>query len=283
MKQSTLFEDLASNYRVIFFDAYGVLRNSKGILPGIPQALHRLRESGLSYYVITNDASRSPDVMAETYQADEHGLLVPPDRIISSGLLASEYLEGNVLRGRVAYLGTPASAWYIERAGHEAVPLGRIEHDDEIAAIAFLDDEGFDWAGDLNHALNLLRMRTLPVLIANADHVYPTGGGRTGLAIGSLADMLERTVAKTFLHFGKPDAQILDYAFDLARVEHPALSKREVLMVGDTLETDILAGAKFGIDTALVLSGNTPPDHARAWIDASGIIPRYIVPSVSGS
>jgi ribonucleotide monophosphatase NagD (HAD superfamily) len=51
-------------------------------------------------------------------------------------------------------------------------------------------------------------------------------------------------------------------------------------MVGDTLHTDIIGGNKFGLDTALVLSGNTIPEQAALKIASSGIIPTYVCESV---
>jgi ribonucleotide monophosphatase NagD (HAD superfamily) len=65
------------------------------------------------------------------------------------------------------------------------------------------------------------------------------------------------------------------FAYELVR-EHGSLTKRDILMVGDTLQTDILGGNKFGLDTVLVLSGNTLPDDAETRITASGIVPTYI-------
>ena len=47
-------------------------------------------------------------------------------------------------------------------------------------------------------------------------------------------------------------------------------------MVGDTLQTDILGGNKFGLDTVLVLSGNTLPKDAENRITSTGIVPTYI-------
>ena len=52
-------------------------------------------------------------------------------------------------------------------------------------------------------------------------------------------------------------------------------------MVGDTLETDIMGGNHFGIDTVLVLTGNTQAQTAKIEIESSGIIPDYICKSVS--
>jgi ribonucleotide monophosphatase NagD (HAD superfamily) len=59
-----------------------------------------------------------------------------------------------------------------------------------------------------------------------------------------------------------------------------AFSKKDILMVGDTLHTDILGGNKFGVSTALVLSGNTEADNAEQQINSTGIIPDYICNSI---
>ena len=52
-------------------------------------------------------------------------------------------------------------------------------------------------------------------------------------------------------------------------------------MVGDTLTTDIIGANKFGLDSALVLTGNTIPDQSEFLIKSSGIIPNYICDSIA--
>ena len=87
--------------------------------------------------------------------------------------------------------------------------------------------------------------------------------------------MIENIVGKNFIRFGKPDSQMFMFAYDLIR-EYRTVSKKEIVMVGDTLHTDILGGNKFGLDTVLVLSGNTLPDDAETRITSTGIVPTYI-------
>ena len=53
------FKDIVTRYKAVFFDAYGVLKNHKGILPGIAQTFDFLEDQGIDYYIVTNDASRS--------------------------------------------------------------------------------------------------------------------------------------------------------------------------------------------------------------------------------
>ncbi|MFV0378186.1 MAG: HAD hydrolase-like protein, partial [Mangrovibacterium sp.] len=68
-------------------------------------------------------------------------------------------------------------------------------------------------------------------------------------------------------------------AYEKACEKQP-LKRNEILMVGDTLFTDIIGGNKFGMDTALVLSGNTLPEMAQVRISSTGIIPNYVCESV---
>ena len=274
------FKIVASDYKVIFFDAFGVLKNSEGLLPGIEHTFDWLRENGKDFYVLTNDASRGPQELAESYY--RQGLhAIPPERIISSGMLAREYLDLKVRSGTVAYLGTEKSAHYLETSGLKTLPISQVDLKDvaDINALVLLDDEGFDWNTDLNKTVNLLRKRNIPVIVANTDTTYPVSKSRIAIAIGGVAKMIETIVGKQFIRFGKPDAQLFMFAYE--RLENAAhVSKRDILMVGDTLKTDILGGNKFGLDTVLVLTGNTQPQDAEILIRSTGIIPTYICKSV---
>jgi len=245
-------------------------------LPGIEKTFAYLQEQGKEYYIVTNDASRSPAQLAEAYH--KAGLnIISPDRIVSSGMLTKEYLDLKVKDGIVAYLGTPNSAHYIESSGLQTLPVSKIDSSnvDKVNALIFLDDEGFDWARDLNKTVNLIRKRTIPVIVANTDRAYPLSVNDVSIAIGGIAAMVESVVGKQFIRFGKPDSQMFMFAYDLIREQMP-VNKSEIVMVGDTLNTDILGGNKFGLDTVLVLTGNTLSKDVDTRIIATGIVPTYI-------
>jgi HAD superfamily hydrolase (TIGR01450 family) len=275
------FRTLADNYSTIFFDAYGVLKNFEGVIDGVLDVLSELKRSGKELFVVTNDASRSPKKMSQAYVHPELGEIFPEDRVISSGLLARDFLRSKVREKTVAYLGKKDSAYYIESAGLIPKPLSECTDAEPIGALALLDDEGFDWQPDINRAINLLRQKTMPVVVANADKVYPVHGNAVAVAVGGLADLLEGILEKRFVRFGKPDAYMFAYAFSRASAITPGLRRKDILMVGDTLETDIRGGNKFGIDTVLVLSGNTARSNYQLEIDASGVIPDFICDSIA--
>ena len=270
------FKSIVSKYDVVFFDAYGVLKNYNGLIPGIEGTIRHLMENGIDFYVLTNDASRSPKDLAASYQT--LGIKeITEHKIISSGMLAREYLRFKVKKGTVTYLGTSKSAHYIETLGLNILSIRQLDLDnlDDINAVVLLDDEGFDWKRDVNKVINLLRKKNIPVIVANTDFAYPVTDEEVAIAIGGISDMVEMIVGKRFIKFGKPDSQMFMFAYERI-LEARTVSKDKILMVGDTLKTDILGGNKFGIDTVLVLSGNTLPDQANFLIRSTGIIPNFI-------
>ncbi|WP_207533880.1 HAD-IIA family hydrolase [Desertivirga arenae] len=279
MIQLSNFKSVIDQYQIVFFDAYGVLKNYNGLVPGIERTFEYLREQNKEFYIVTNDASRSPLQLAESYH--RVGLdAVTQECIISSGMLAKEYLDLKVHEGIVAYLGTSNSAHYIDSSGLHTLPVSAVNENniDEVSALVFLDDEGYDWFSDLNKTVNLIRKKPIPVIVANTDFSYPVTRNEVAIAAGGVASMIETIVGRKFIRFGKPDSQMFMFAYDLIRERLP-ITKKDIVMVGDTLHTDILGGNKFGFDTVLVLSGNTLSGEAETKINSTGIVPTYICES----
>lgn len=275
------FFNVVKKYRGVFFDSYGVLKNYHGQIEGMAETLLALEAMGKAIFVLTNDASRSPQQLAASFH--RIGLhSIEADQIISSGMLAREYLRHKVRKGMVAYLGTPDSAHYLADLGLDLISIADLDlaQGKEVSALVLLDDEGFDWNRDLHKALNLLRRYNVPAVVANTDETYPVAPNEVNIAIGGIADMLEAITNKRFIRFGKPDSQI--FTFALQQMQRVAkIDRHHILMVGDTLHTDILGGNKYGLDTALVLTGNTLTEQVRFQIRAKGIRPTYICQSAA--
>jgi HAD superfamily hydrolase (TIGR01450 family) len=278
--QKVSFKKIVKNFKAVFIDSYGVLKNHSGLIDGADETIHFLREEGLAIRILTNDASRSQLQQLERF--NKLGLnSIKADEIITSGMLARQFLELKIRKGKVAYLGTEDSAKYIFENGLEGIPVSEIEVDDakHFDAFLFLDDEGFDWNSDINKTVNFLRRKNLPIIVANSDKYYPISNNDVAVAIGAISRLVESVLNQKFIRFGKPDSQMFTFAFDGLNKFHK-FERHEVLMVGDTLHTDILGGNKFGLQTLLVLSGNTRPESAEMKINASGIIPDYISDSI---
>lgn len=274
------FYEIAKKYKVIMLDSYGVLKNHKGLIDGVQKTLEFIREEDKTFRVLTNDASRSPQEQVDKYV--ELGLPgIELHEMITSGMMAKQFLEQKITNGKIAYLGTESSADYILQSGLEHIAVSKVDLDDieDISAFVFLDDEGFDWNTDINKTVNLLRRKNMPVILANSDRFYPVSKHDVAVATGGIAKLVESMLGKKFLHFGKPDSQMFMYAYE-QMVEQGPINKEDILMVGDTLQTDILGGNKFGVKTMLVLSGNTREENAESLIKSTGIIPDYICKSI---
>jgi HAD superfamily hydrolase (TIGR01450 family) len=274
------FSSLVRNYKVVFLDSYGVLKNHEGLIEGVPEALDYLRESGLIVKILTNDASRSRQQQVDFFKSlGVKGLSI--EDIITSGTLARLFLEDKKIKGKIAYLGTENAADYILHIDRDSVPIASIdlENCDDISAFVFLDDEGFDWNVDINKTINLLRMKNIPVVVANSDKLYPVSPRDVAVGTGGIAQLVESILNREFIHFGKPDSQMFMFAYNKI-LEEGSFRKHQILMVGDTLHTDILGGNKFGLDTALVLTGNTIESSVEAMVAATGIIPDFICKSI---
>ena len=274
------FSSIIKNYKAVFLDSYGVLKNHKGLISGVQNTIHMIRDLGITLRVLTNDASRSQQQQVEVFA--KLGLnTLRDDDIITSGMLTRQFLELKIPTGTIAYLGTENSAEYILHPGLQRIPVNDVDLNDmdDISAFVFLDDEGFDWNRDINKTVNLLRRKSLPIIVANSDKYYPISNNDVAVAIGGLSRMIEAVLNQKFLRFGKPDTQMFIYAYDdINKIGN--YEKSDILMVGDTLNTDILGGNKFGLKTLLVLSGNTHPENVYLKIRSTGIIPDFITDSI---
>ena len=271
----TPFLELARRYRAVFFDSYGVLRVGDAVLPGVPAALAGLAELGIPAWVLTNDASRGQEGVAAVF-----GGLIAPERFVTSGLLLVDHLRASPPAGVLAYLGPPRVEALLALAGCPFAPLAQLESLEGIGAVALMDEGGFAWERELNRIVNYARRHPeLPIYVPNPDLVYPTAEG-VGLAAGSLGALLETVLGRPTQPFGKPAAPIFAHALSLARAELGALEPREVLMVGDTLTTDVRGGHGAGLATALVLSGNTTAAALAADMARAGLRPDHFCAEV---
>lgn len=274
------FLAVAEKFNAVFLDSYGVLKNYNGLIDGVQDTITFLRRKGIAIRILTNDASRSQQQQVESFY--KLGLKdIETHEVITSGMMAKQFLQHKILNGKIAYLGTENSAEYILQSGLEHISVKDINLNaiNDISAFVFLDDEGFDWNVDINKTVNLLRRKNIPVIVANSDKLYPVSKNDVAVATGGIAKLVENMLNKKFIHFGKPDSQMFMYAFDELN-SFGIFNKNEILMVGDNLNTDILGGNKFGVKTTLVLSGNTRADNAELQIHSSGIIPDFICPSI---
>ena len=250
MRETTI-DELIERYEALLFDAYGALSYSVGALPGAAALIGRLNRMGKPYYVLTNDASALPESRAARFQ--RAGLEVDAARIITSGSLLEGYFAEHGMRGaRCVVMGTADSAEYVRRAGGVVVaPSAAFD------AVVIGDQSGYPFIETLNAVMSaLFRMidggDAPRLLLPNPDLIYPDDAG-FGMASGGVALVLEAALRQRY-----PRAAGL--RFERLGKPHPAMfaeaqrrsETRDMVMIGDTPETDIRGANRFGIASALV-------------------------------
>jgi glycerol-1-phosphatase len=125
-----------------------------------------------------------------------------------------------------------------------------------------------------------LRRNPRPVLVGNPDLVAPREGGLS-LEPGYFAHQLADETGLKSVFFGKPYPAIFDMALARACKARPDVTDpARIVMVGDTLHTDILGGAAAGLRTALITGfGALRGMDVAAAIHTAGIVPDIILPA----
>ena len=253
-------DELFQRFDGFLFDAYGVLVDSDGILPGAHSFLERLRSTGKPFCVISNDASTTPEAKVEKWAS--RGLFLEPERLLTPWQVLTSETSPLSLDGLGCFLiGTPLSRMMLWSAGGELVDTASA-----LDALVIADEVDDHVMHRCDEALSLvtkaIRLGRDPKLILlNPDLIYPSARG-FGFTSGSLALMFESALERLFRRpfpfqrIGKPQP----YLFELGLAEL-GLSPERVAMIGDQLETDVAGALQAGLTAVLIGTGVSTLDQ----------------------
>ena len=281
--------DLLDRYDVFCFDGYGTLYNrDRFVYPGAMDWFQMLRRAGKHLRLVTNAASDIDEVLAR--DADKRGFDFSTEETISSGCLLRKLVErlrrgecadGNAAKPlelrEVYYIGRETGKHVLEACGITAVAMDA-EPAEPIVAISSAKDTPETYA----RAVKILQRPGAILLVLNSDAWAPKIPDENGVTVresvsGALSERLRRDSmcdanggegCKTY-YLGKPFPQIWE------RVKASLPSGSRVLMIGDTLGTDVFGAKVAGFDSALVVGRNVPAAELEADESALGIRPDY--------
>lgn len=225
----------------LIIDVDGVLYRGTEAIPGTGAFLDFLREQEIGFMLATNNATRTPEQYAEKLSG--MGVMVHPGEILNSAQATGSYLASIAPRGtRVFVVGEGGLLTALRDEGFELV-----EEDAEYVVAGMDFGICYDRLADAT-----LQIRAGAQFIGtNPDRTFPSERGIVPGA-GSLLAFLETATDVKPTIIGKPGTAMMEQA--LARMNARA---EATAMLGDRLETDILAGQRAGLHTLLVLSGVT--------------------------
>lgn len=267
-------EPLIDHFQVFVFDAFGVLNAGPRAFPSAISRIMQLQERGKTVRILSNAATASHSALVAKYRG--MGFAITPDQLVSSRWVLEQSLSGQPREGRFGVLSPASSApdtlgvdWLPVRPGIQSGDLERLD------GFIFLSSEGWNEAVHEVLAQSLAR-HPRPLLVANPDLVAPRGDCLT-LEPGYFAHRLMSQAAIEPEFFGKPYRP----AFDAVLQNLGAVNPGEVLMVGDTLHTDILGGQAAGMKTMLITAeGALQGMNIPYCIAQSGIVPDFIAPMI---
>ncbi len=231
-------------YRGMIIDLDGCVYLDYMPIGGSIEALNRLRDLGVKLIYVTNNPEITSEELAERLRG--LGVECSPDDFLTVGEAVASYLLSRSGRSRVLVIAGNGVGEYCRRMGHEVLGLDEWRRAEYVVA-------GFD--REINYQKLVAGLRALlngAILIGtNPDAIHP---GKDGPEPGSgafIAPFEYMTGIKPIV-VGKPSKIIMEQA-----LRKLGMSVREVLVVGDRVDTDVKAGKVIEADTALVLTGVT--------------------------
>ncbi len=222
--------------KAVLFDLDGVFYKGTQALPGGRRAINFLKQTGRLYMGLTNNAQYSPQEFSRRLAA--MGIDIPETKILTPIQAVAEHLVQPDRTPGVYVLGSKALKDTLREAGliESAQPAFVVVGWDDTICLSHLKTA-------VAHLLNGA------ILIAtNGDPLIPTPNGPEP-ENGALVAFLERSSGQKALILGKPHPFMFKSA-----LEKLGVSARETVMVGDTLETDILGAGFCGIRTIYINS-----------------------------
>jgi NagD protein len=241
-------------------DMDGVLVHEEELIPGADRFVRRLEETGHRYLLLTNNSIYTPRDLAARLTAT--GLHVPERAIWTSALATARFLDQQRPQGSAYVIGEAGLTTAMHERGYVLS-----EHDPDYVVL-----------GETRAYSSEAITRAIRLIAAGARFIAtnpdPTGPSPAGPqpATGAVAALISRATGVEPYFVGKPNPLMMREALRAIDAH-----SETTVMIGDRMDTDIVAGMEAGLHTILVLSGITTREQAGRF----PFLPSRIVDSVA--
>lgn len=235
---------LIDAYDAALFDLDGVIYLGPHAIDGVPESLAKLREGGTRIGFVTNNAARTPAMVAQ--HLEELGIRADVDDVVNSTQATLRMLAADLPSGaRVLAVGTAALREQLAGAGFDPIHTDQeVREEAPIAVVQGYHPE-VDWALLERGALALQAGASW--YATNPDMTRPTERGILP-GCGSQLAVVQACVEVQPRIAGKPFRPLLDET--VLRME-----ARKPIFVGDRIDTDIMGANTVGMDSLFVFTG----------------------------
>lgn len=219
-------------------DMDGVLVHEGRALPGAAEVIKKWREDGLRFLVLTNNSIYTPRDLAARLRAT--GLDIHEDAIWTSALATADFIASQKPKGSAYVLGEAG----LTTAMHE---IGYIMTDVNPDYVVLGESRNFNF-DSLTKAIRLIN-NGARFIATNPDATGPSADGVLP-ATGSVAALITKATGREPYIVGKPNPMMFRSAMNKINAHSETTG-----MIGDRMDTDIVAGIEAGLHTVLVLTG----------------------------
>lgn len=236
---------LDENHRYGYLiDMDGVIYRGGELIRGAERFIGELQANGIPFAFLTNNSQRTRrDVVTKLARM---GIQVSENEVFTCAMATARFLASQKPRGTAYVIGEGGLQTALHRNGYAIV-----DKDPDYVVVGEGRTVMFE---QVEAALGMLRAGA-KLVATNMDPNCPTqhGGSRPGC--GAVVAMLESASGIKAFSVGKPSPIMMRCARKML-----GLRSERTIMIGDTMETDILGGVQMGYKTILVLSGGTQRD-----------------------
>jgi NagD protein len=229
-------------------DMDGVLVHEEHPIPGAAEFLEALKSSGRRFLVLTNNSIFTPrDLRARLLGS---GIDVPEDAIWTSALATAQFLADQRPRGTAYVVGEAG----LTTALHD---IGYVMTDRDPDYVVLGETRTYSFEA-ITRAIRLIEAGAR-FIATNPD---PSGPSQQGTlpATGSVAALISTATGRRPYFVGKPNSLMMRSA--LNRLE---AHSETTVMIGDRMDTDVIAGLEAGLRTILVTTGSTRPEQVDSF------------------
>lgn len=237
----------------------GVIYHGNRIIPHVDDFVRWLEDNGKEYLFLTNSSERSPRELAQ--KLSRMGLHVGEEHFYTSALATASFLKSQCDHGSVYVIGEPGLTFALYEAGFS---MNDVNPD----YVVFGETRSLSYE-KIERAVRLV-MNGAKLIGTNSDLTGPTENGIVP-ACRALVAPIEMTTGKSAYFVGKPNPLMMRHG-----LKKLGTSRSESAIIGDRMDTDIIAGIESELDTVLVLSGVT----ALEGISDFPYRPRYVLRDV---
>ncbi len=250
---------MAKESKSFLIDMDGVLVQGSKIIPGAEVFISKLIEQKRKFLLLTNNPIFTPRDLA--HRLNIIGLQIPEDKIFTSAMATAFFLQKQRPNAKVYVIGESGLTSVLHDAGFTIT-----DHEPDYVVLG----------ETLSYNFEVIKI-AIRLIIAGARFIAtnpdPSGPSTDGIvpACGAMAALIETVTGVKPFFIGKPNALMMRLALNYINAH-----SESSIMVGDRMETDMVAGITSGMETILVLSGVTTPEAFSRF----PYIPTWVVNSV---